>query len=208
MEIDAVIGCESSGVVREAFRKRGINAWSCDLQPADDGSLYHFQCDIRYLMSWCRPRLLIAHPDCTFLASSGLHWNARVHGRAEKTAQALEFVRYLMALPIKHIAIENPKGCIGTQIRPADQYIQPHWFGEDAAKQTGLWLKNLPLLKPTIRHPGRVVMWNARAYQRWSNQTDSGQNKLSPSDDRWKLRAKTYAGIANAFADTWGSHVF
>lgn len=142
---------------------------------------------------------MIAHPPCTYLCSSGLHWNKRVPGRAAKTEEALSFVRRLLDAPIPRIALENPQGCISTRIRPADQYIQPYDFGEDASKKTGLWLKNLPRLVPTKRVPGRVV----NGIERWSNQTDSGQNRLGPSDDRWAERSKTYPGIAAAMASQW-----
>ena len=107
----------------------------------------------------------------------------------------------LLALDIPKIALENPQGCIGTRIRKASQYIQPYDFGDDASKKTGLWLKGLPLLKPTNRVNGRMVEHNGKIVERWSNQTDSGQNNLGPSDDRWKIRSYTYPGIANAMAD-------
>jgi len=111
----------------------------------------------------------------------------------------------LMDAPIPHIAIENPVGRIGTAIRPADQYVQPYEFGDDASKRTGLWLKNLPKLKayPEQYVPPRVV----NGKKRWSNQTDSGQNKLGPSADRWKVRSTTYQGIANAMAEQWGEYI-
>jgi len=194
-----LIGCESSGVIREAFRKRGHDAWSCDLLPADDHSRYHLQGNVlNYLnMGW---DLLIIHPPCTYLSASGLHWNHRVDGRYQKTEEALNFVRKIMSAPIKRIAIENPVGCISTEIRKPDQYIQPYEFGDDASKKTGLWLKNLPPLVPTAYCEPRIV----NGKKRWSNQTDSGQNRLGPSPDRWKLRSKTYQGIADAMADQWG----
>ncbi len=111
-----------------------------------------------------------------------------------------------MAAPIKYKAIENPVGCIGTRIRPASQIIQPYQYGDDASKATCLWLENLPLLvpDPEARFPGRWVEHRGKMVERWSNQTDSGQNKLGPSADRWKERSKTYAGIAAAFVDHWG----
>lgn len=203
-----IIACEYSGRVREAFRKLGHDAWSCDLLPAEDGSPYHYQCDIRDVLGlgW---DLMIAHPDCTYLCSSGLHWNARgalVDGRPrqELTEEALDFVRLLMAAPIPRIAIENPIGCIGTRIRKADQIIQPYEFGEDASKATCLWLKGLTLLRPTRRVPGRIVTHNGKLVERWANQTDSGQNKLPPSADRWKNRARTYQGWADAMSAQWG----
>lgn len=203
-----IIACEYSGRVREAFRKLGHDAWSCDLLPAEDGSPYHYQCDIRDVLrrDW---DLMIAHPDCTYLCSSGLHWNARgvlVDGRPrqELTEEALDFVRLLMAAPIPRIALENPVGCISTRIRKADQIIQPYEFGEDASKATCLWLKGLTLLRPTRRVPGRIVTHNGKLVECWANQTDSGQNKLPPSADRWKARARTYQGWADAFAAQWG----
>ncbi len=126
--------------------------------------------------------------------------------RAELTEEALDFVRLLMDAPIEKIAIENPVSCISTCIRPADQYIQPYEFGEDASKRTGLWLKNLAPLKvdPAARFPGRLVDHKGKLVERWSNQTDSGQNRLSPSEDRWKERSYTYPNIACAFALNWG----
>jgi hypothetical protein len=145
--------------------------------------------------------LMIAFPPCTYLCSSGLHWNKRRSGRAAKTEQALDFVRQLIDAPIPRIALENPVGCISTRIRKYDQIIHPHQFGHDASKRTCLWLKGLPLLTGTKDIEPRMV--NGRP--RWANQTDSGQNRLGPSDDRWKLRAKTYQGIANAMANQWGN---
>jgi hypothetical protein len=153
--------------------------------------------------------MLIAFPDCTYLTASGLHWNGRVEGRADKTEQALEFVRRLMDADIPQIAIENPVGCISSRIRKPDQSIQPYEFGEDASKRTCLWLKNLPILKPPrgMRVPGRLSEWPAgsgRMVERWANQTDSGQNALSPSDKRAEERSRTYWGIALQMAEQWG----
>jgi hypothetical protein len=143
--------------------------------------------------------LAIFHPPCTYLTSSGLHWNKRNAEREQKTLESLDFVRMLLSLPIQRIALENPIGRIGTAIRKADQVIQPYDFGHDASKATCLWLKGLPLLRPTFLVPPRIV-GNKR---RWANQTDSGQNKLGPSEDRWKIRSYTYPGIASAMAQQW-----
>lgn len=195
-----LVGCESSGVVREAFRSLGHDAWSCDLQPADDGSECHYQCDLREAVEAQPWDVLIAHPPCTYLAASGLHWNKRVAGRDALTEQALDFVRWIFALPIPRVAVENPIGCISTRIREPEQVIQPWWFGDDASKATCLWLKGLPTLMPTHRLRGD------RSTRR-ANQTASGQNKLSPSPDRWKLRSVTYPGIARAMAEQWGGWV-
>ena len=194
-----LVACEYSGTVRDAFLEAGHEALSCDLLPTDVSGP-HYCGDVRDIINdgW---DLMIAHPPCTYLCSSGLHWNKRVPGRAEQTEEALEFVRTLMAAPIPRIAIENPIGCIGTRIRKADQTIQPYHFGHDASKATCLWLKNLPLLRPTCIVEPRLVNGKAR----WGNQTDSGQNRLPPSADRWKIRSETYAGIAKAMAAQWGS---
>lgn len=202
-----LIACESSGTVREAFRRRGHDAWSCDLLPADDGSPYHLQNDALEVMYFGDWDLMIGHPPCTYLSSSGLHWNRRIPGRAEKTEAGLAFFRKFLDAPISRICVENPAGAAGTRIRPADQYIQPHDFGEDASKNTGLWLKNLPelVIDPALHVSGRMVMDKGKLRERWANQTDSGQNKLPPSDLRWKLRSKTYSGIAEAMAEQWGA---
>jgi hypothetical protein len=193
-----LIGCESSGKVREEFRKRGHYAMSCDLLPTSVLGL-HYQGDIFDILDdgW---DLLIVHPPCTYLCSSGLHWNHRTPGRAEKTEEALLFVERLLAAPIEKIALENPTGCISTRIQSATQYIQPYEYGHNASKKTGLWLKNLPALVPTQYVEPRLV----EGRKRWSNQTDSGQNKLSPGPERWKLRSETYQGIAEAMAAQWG----
>ena len=199
-----LVACEYSGRVREAFRAKGHNAWSCDLLPSEDASPYHVQCDVREFLaeSW---DMMIAFPSCTYLCSSGLHWNGRVPGRAEKTQEAIDFVKLLWSAPIKKIAIENPVGCLSTAIRKPDQIIQPHQYGEDASKATCLWLKELPPLTSTERVAGRLVtLSSGKTVERWANQTDSGQNKLAPSADRWKERSRTYQGIADAMAEQWG----
>lgn len=190
-----LIACEYSGVVRDAFIKAGHEAMSCDLLPTETYGP-HYQGDVRDVLSpdW---DLMIAHPPCTYLASSGLHWNTKRPERAALTEEALELIKLLMDAPIARIAIENPIGCISSRIRKPDQIIQPWMFGEDASKATCLWLKGLPLLQPTNILPGGKEA-------RRGNQTPSGQNKLGPSPDRWKERSKTYQGIADAMAQQWG----
>lgn len=194
-----LVACEHSGTVRNAFLARGHDAWSVDLLPDETDSGRHYQADALEVIraeSW---DLLIAHPPCTYLCASGLHWNKRRPGRGAETEKALQFVLDLMNADVSRIAIENPIGRIGTAIRPADQYVQPYEFGHDASKRTGLWLKGLPKLKPTQYVAPRIV--NGRP--RWANQTDSGQNRLGPSAERWKLRSNTYQGIACAMAEQW-----
>jgi len=149
---------------------------------------------------------MIAHPPCTYLTVAGLHWNKRDPERAAYTTEALAFVQLLMDAPIPKIAIENPVSCISSAIRKPDQIVQPYEFGEDASKKTCFWLKDLPkiVIDPTKRFAGRWVTHNGKPVERWSNQTDSGQNRLPPSADRWKQRSTTYLGIASALAEQWG----
>ena len=202
-----LIACERNGKIRDAFIKKGHSAISCDLVGTTSPGP-HYKGDVRELLddNW---DLIIAHPDCTYLCSSGLHWNHRTPGREEKTQEAVEFVRLLMSADIPRIAIENPIGRIGTAIRKADQYIHPYEFGHDASKRTCLWLKGLePLeLDQNLYVSPRLVEWpkgSGKIVKRWGNQTDSGQNKLPPSADRSMLRAETYQGWADAMAEQWG----
>ena len=200
-----LIACEYSGIVRDAFTAKGHDVTSCDLLPTErpgkhyEGDVY----DILYQDDW---EMMIAHPDCTYLCSSGLHWNNKIEGRAEKTEEALEFITDLWTCGIPKICLENPVGCINTRLKfmPRPQYIQPYNFGEDASKKTGLWLKGLRPLRATKQIEGRKVKKNGRIYRRWSNQTDSGQSNLGPSKTRGKDRSLTYQGIADAMAKQWG----
>jgi len=196
MIMRVLVACEFSGAVRDAFISMGHDAMSCDLLPSDVPGP-HYCGDVRDVIDneW---DLMIAHPPCTYLAVSGLHWNKRRPERAKLTEDALDFVRLLLDAPIKKIALENPVGCISSRIRKPDQIIQPWQFGHDASKATCLWLKGLPLLQPIDVLPG------GRKARR-ANQTASGQNKLPPSADRWKLRSLTYPGIARAMAEQWGA---
>jgi hypothetical protein len=194
-----LVACKYSGTVRNAFIRAGHYALSCDLLPSDSPIGDHYQGNVLDILDhgW---DLMIAHPPCTYLCSSGLHWNKRTPGRAAKTEEALEFVQMLLDAPIPKIAIENPIGCISTRIRKPDQTIQPYQFGDDASKSTCLWLKGLPPLRPTKFVEPRMI----NDKPRWANQTDSGQNRLPPSADRWKIRSETYVGIAEAIVDQWG----
>lgn len=140
--------------------------------------------------------LMIAHPPCIYLCSSGMHWTIRGLRDPQLTEDALDFVNKLLNAPIEKIALENPVGVISTRIRKPNQIIQPWMFGHDASKKTCLWLKGLPLLEPTEYVPPRVV----NGKNRWGNQTDSGQNKLGPSKTRARERSVTYQGIAKALA--------
>jgi hypothetical protein len=190
-----LVACEYSGAVRDAFIAAGHDAISCDLLPTDVPGP-HYQGDVFDIINDGFD-LMIAHPPCTHLCVSGLHWNNRGRGW-HGTEDALEFFRRLLNADIPRIAIENPIGIASTRIRPADQTIQPWQFGHPESKATQLWLKGLPLLKPTniLKKPESG---------RWENQTASGQNKLAPSADRWKIRSATYQGIAQAMASQWGA---
>ena len=200
-----LVACEYSGRVRDAFTAKGHDVTSCDLLPTErpgkhyEGNVY----DILYQDDW---EMMIAHPECTYLCSSGLHWNNKIEGRAQKTEEALEFITDLWTCGIPKICLENPVGCINTRLKfmPRPQYIQPYNFGEDASKKTGLWLKGLRPLRATKQIEGRKVKKNGRIYRRWSNQTDSGQNNLGPSKTRGKDRSLTYQGLADAMAKQWG----
>lgn len=249
-----LIACEFSGTVREAFKKLGHDAWSCDLLDTDIPG-QHIVGDVLEILNngW---DLMIAHPPCTYLCSSGLHWNARTEGRQEKTEEALLFVKLLLNAPIAKIALENPTGCISSRVRKPDQKVQPWQFGHNASKGTCLWLQGLPKLLPVKIIP--PIGWQSIVYASdlplcehcdepwcldcnchyadcscigphqdeverktidgfefarpeglvgkpvWGNQTPSGQNKLAPSKDRWKLRSITYQGVADAMANQWG----
>lgn len=175
----------------------------------------HYQGDVRDILGggWT---VLIGHPTCTYLASSGIHWNRRRPGRAAKTEEAVAFFRLLLSAPIPYIALENPVGVISTRIRKPDQIIQPYQFGADASKKTCLWLKGLPPLQPTQNVAPRLVCCGTvvsgvcamcagakSPRPRWANQTNSGQNKLSPAANRGHLRSITYPGVAAAMAAQW-----
>ena len=178
-----LVACEFSGTVRDAFLARGHDAWSCDLLPSEvEGP--HLQCDVMSVLEdgW---DLMIAHPPCTHLAVSGARWFA---DKLCEQGEALDFVIDLMDAPIPRIAIENPVSIIATRVRPPDQVIQPWMFGHGETKATCLWLKGLPLLRGTNPVDGR----EARVH------------RMPPGPNRWRERAKTFPGIAEAMALQWG----
>ena len=178
-----LIACEYSGKVRDAFKARGHDAWSCDLLPTDVNG-QHIQGDVLDVIhqGW---DLMIAHPPCTHLAVSGARW---FKDKQQEQHEALEFVKALLDAPIDKIALENPISIISSKIRKPDQIVQPWQHGHGETKATCLWLKGLPKLVPTDIVEGR----KARVHM------------MPPSKDRWKLRSETYSGIAKAMADQWG----
>lgn len=178
-----LVGCEFSGIVRDALIQAGCDALSCDFEPTERKGP-HYQGDVRdvlYSENW---DLMIAHPPCTHLAVSGARW---FKDKKIEQKEALEFVKMLMKVNIQKIAIENPISIISSHIRKPDQIIQPWQFGHGETKATCLWLKNLPKLQPTNVVEGRT----ARVH------------KLPPSATRWKERSRTFEGIAHAMAEQW-----
>ena len=144
---------------------------------------------------------MVAHPPCTYLSSSGIHWNDRGRGW-DLTFEAIAFVKALWEAPIPRIAIENPIGILSSEMAKPSQYIQPWEYGHPESKKTCLWLKNLPPLEPTnILQPERFT---SKGTPQWDNQTPSGQNRLGPSAERDRLRGMTYQGWADAMASQWG----
>lgn len=203
-----LIACEFSGALRDRFRDAGHSCWSADLLPGEGKYIdCHWQTDVRKFLNSAHWDLIIAHPPCTYLSSSGLHWNKNDKQRQLLTEEAAEFFMEIANDPCPRIAIENPVGFMSTYFRKPDQYIQPYEFGDDASKKTGLWLKGLPKLvpDPRLRVPGRIVGVDSRGrpIERWSNQTDSGQNRLGPDPERAKARSVTYPGIAKAIVEQW-----
>lgn len=183
-----LVACESSGRVREAFRKLGHDAWSCDLLAAEDQSDFHFEADLFVVLSHTKPwDLMIAHPPCTHLSSSGArHFAAkRADGRQQ---EGVDFFLRVAGIPIAKMAIENPIGIMSTIYGKPQQIIQPWMFGHGETKATCLWLKGLPALQATQVVEGR----------------ESRVHRMSPGPDRWKERSRTYQGIANAMAEQWG----
>lgn len=181
-----IVACEYSGRVREAFRKLGHDAWSCDILESEDDSEFHIQTRIEDVINdgW---DLMIAHPPCTHLAVSGArHFKAKQESGVQQ--EALEFVRLLLEADIPKIALENPISIISSKIRKPDQIIQPWQFGHGETKATCLWLKGLPKLVPTNIVEGR----------------EQRIHKMPPSPTRWKERSRTYQGIADAMAQQWG----
>ena len=166
----------------------GHDAVSADFEPAEDGSEHHYKGDCFDLIDLYEFDLMICHPPCTHLAVSGARHFAEKQASGVQQ-EALEFVRKLLNAPIAKIALENPVSIISSRIAPASQYINPWQFGHGETKKTGLWLKGLPLLKPTNVVSGRADI----------------VHRMPPGPNRWKDRSRTYPGIAHAMAMQWGA---
>ena len=202
-----LIGCEKSGVVRDAFISSGFDAVSCDLLPTESSGP-HITGDVVETLASRRWSLVILHPNCRALCLSGNHKYAKGKpGHAERLAAA-KWTRDLWELAKQQsprVCLENSSNVLAslTDMPRRTQEIQPYNFGHDASKKTWLWLYNLPKLQSTVRIKGRTVTRNGKQVERWANQTDSGQNRLSPSATRSADRAKTYPGIAAAMVRQW-----
>lgn len=219
-----LIGYSACDLTRSAFEAEGHDVWTCDLLPARGASTKHLQDDIWNVIAnnWHPWDFAVLHPMCTYLTCSaawafndpdfekypeiGYHQKVKpgtLTGEARRKAwrEALHNFESLLDLPFP-VAIENPGfSFVSKAIRPPSQIVQPHQFGDDASKATGFWLsEGVPLLLPTKHVAPRMVGGRPR----WANQTDSGQNRLSPSDDRWLKRSETYPGIAAAMGNQWG----
>lgn len=199
-----LVACEFSGTVREAFRKRGHDAYSCDIEPSSDDSPYHIQDDVLNILEdgW---DLMIAHPPCTYLTTTGNRWfkeeyKDRFIDRLIKREEAIDFFKRLAEAPIERRAIENPVGVMSTRYRKPDQIICPTMFGHTAPKRTCLWLYNLPKLFPTEIVEGEYVTFKSgKRMPKWY----SDAARLPPKE-RAKVRNKTFEGVAEAMADQWG----
>lgn len=193
-----VVGFETSGVLSSAIRAYGHHVETFDILPGD---LYQFHniCSFENF-NFQGFDAAILHPPCTYLASSGLHWNNKIPGRLDKTQAALKLFQQCLDVDCPIVVIENPVGA-ASRLRKSDQIIQPWQFGDNASKSTCLWLKGVPkllsteCLLPEFHCP--------KGLPRWANQTASGQNKLAPSESRWQLRSKTFPGIAKAITEQW-----
>lgn len=217
-----LIGYSACPLTRQAFESHGHEVWTCDLLPSRDDSDKHLQCDIWDVLfrDW---DMAVLHPMCTYLTVSaawayadpdyhkypGVGYHQKIKpgtltGAARRFERDKEIRNFRDLLRLGFpVAIENPAvSFINKAIRPPDQTIQPYQFGDDASKVTGLWLNGLPPLEidPAKKVEPRIVDGRPR----WANQTDSGQNRLSPSDNRWLERSATYPGIAAAMGDQWG----
>ena len=202
-----LVACEFTGIVRDAFLRRGHDAVSCDLLPTESPGP-HIQGDVLGLLDYDWD-MMLAFPPCTHLAASGARWwkQKQADGRQ---AKAIGFFVRLMDADIKHICCENPVGVLSRAYRKPDQYIQPFWFGDSVQKKTGLWLQDLPLLEPSNIVDRGMIYVDPRGNKHGGEHTLRAKCAYSPlmmipggRKDRWKIRSRTFQGIADAMADQW-----
>jgi hypothetical protein len=191
-----LVSCEYSGRIRTAYRDHGIDAWSCDLLPCDDNSKFHIQGNVLDILKdgW---DLMVAHPPCTHLAISGARW---FKDKTVEQGEAIKFVLNLFYCPIPKVAIENPIGILGTCWLPPNQIVHPWMFGDFESKATCWWLKGLPPLKPVYLNPAECA--KAKGFPEYLKPLTSVHD-AGESPDRWKLRSKTFMGMAKAIATQW-----
>lgn len=205
MSMSILIACEESQVVCKAFRALGHEAYSNDIiECSGDHPEWHLKMDVFDAISLREWDMMIAHPPCTYLAVSGIHWNNKKEGRKQKTEEALLFVKRLMDVDIPKICIENPISIISSRIGKPSQIIRPYQFGDDSTKATCLWLKNLPKLTSTnIITPSKHITKSGKVYDKWWFDTCL----ISNLQERAKIRSKTFRGIANAMSTQWGRDI-
>jgi hypothetical protein len=194
-----LVACEFSGTVRDAFIDAGHDAMSCDLYPSETPGP-HYRGDVRDIIAdgW---DLMIAHPECRYLAVSGNRWMKNNPNRQQKREEAVEFFMEMINADIPRIAVENPVCIMSTRYRKPNQYIQPYMFGHPETKKTGLWLKDLPLLQPTdVVEPEYIISKDGKRYS-----PIHYMSQWSANGTRSKERSRTYPGIAKAMAEQWGS---
>ena len=197
-----LVACEFSGIVREAFRKRGHDAWSCDLLPTEIlGN--HFQGDVLEILGdgW---DLMIAHPPCTYLASPGLHYLKGNSERQVELQKAFGLILRMWESPIKSICIENPRGWLNTNWYRPSQTIQPHYFGDNEVKTTCLWLKNLPILFFThlLPKPKPTAVYTRKSGKKKGELYRDYYHSIGNARDR----SRTFPGVARAMAEQWGEY--
>jgi hypothetical protein len=204
--MNVLIGCEESGVVRDAFRKLGHDAWSCDILPCSGDPTYHLQMDVFEAIKLKQWDLAIFHPPCTYLTTTGNKWmkpefQDRFPDRIQQRKDAIKFFIDLYNVDIPKIAIENPVGVMSSEWRKPDQYVHPYYFGDPHSKKTGLWLKNLPKLVPTeMVEPQFYIYKNGGRDPIWHVET----MKLPPAE-RSTARSRTFQGFADQMAAQWSN---
>ncbi|KKL97890.1 hypothetical protein LCGC14_1829960 [marine sediment metagenome] len=196
-----LICCEFSGIVRDAFKAKGHDAWSCDLLPTErEGQ--HIQGDVLDILNdgW---DMILAFPPCTYLCVSGIRWigHPKHPNRRELQRQAIDFFMAFINSKAPKVVVENPISIMSTKYRKPDQIIRPCMFGDDSNKATCLWLRKLPKLKPTnIIEPGRHISASGRSWDKWFFDT----SLISNLAERSKARSRTFQGVADCMAATWG----
>lgn len=210
-EIFILVGCEESQTITKAFREMGFQAFSCDLKDCSGGHPeWHIKGDLLDVLNDDKWSLVIGHPTCTHLSSSGQWAFTKGIKDVKLKEDAIDFFMKIANAKCKNIAIENPIGVMSTVWRKPDQIIQPWMFGDLASKSTCLWLKGLPKLVPHTSHKPEME------YHTWIDKKTGATKRMEkwmydirtkPHKVRSELSSKTFQGIANAIADQWGNYL-